>query len=200
MVFKLVCIIDKIIKGNRNGRLNGEIMKNVDFMKGQRESIFNDMQWATYKANYNQAHAMDKCKVSFTKYVNNLVYTMRDTERVTNQNVADLVNLAKWLLVAEKFERFETLTQNGFNFKVSVAEFIASTKKVGVITERDGDTKSQKIGLKVARGERILRDLFLTLLSDELITKIESKKEGKQASKKASKQASKKAKKTTSKK
>lgn len=175
-------------------------MKNVEFMKEQKANIFNEMQWATYKANYNQAHASDKNKVSFTSNVNNLVYTMRDTARVTNQNVADLVDLAKWLLVAEKFERFESLTQNGFNFKVSVAEFIASTKKVGVITERDGDTKSQKIGLKVARGERILRDLFLTLLSDELITKIESKKEGKQASKKASKQASKKAKKTTNKK
>lgn len=171
-------------------------MKNQDFMKEQKTNIFNNMQWATYKANYNQAHASDKNKVSITAYINNLVYGMRDTERVTNQDVANLVDLAKWLLTADKFDKFESLTQNGFNFKVAVAEFIASTKKVGVITERDGDTKSQKIGLKVARGERILRDLLLTLLSEELITKIEKK----QASKKEGKQASKKAKKTTSKK
>jgi hypothetical protein len=173
-----------------------EIMKNQDFMKEQKANIFNEMQWATYKANYNQAHASDKNKVSFTSNVNNLVYTMRDTERVTNKNVADLVDLAKWLLVADKFSKFEELTKNGFNFKVEVAKFITSTKKVGVITERNGDTKSQKIGLKEARGERILRDLFLTLLSEELITKIEKK----QASKQEGKQASKKDKKTTSKK
>lgn len=159
-------------------------MKNKEYLQEQKANIFNDTQWATYKANFNQAHASDKNKVSFTSNVNNLVYVMLDTERVTNKNILDLTTLASYMLSADKFAKFEELTSNGFDFKVAVVEIITSTKKVGVITERDGDTKSQKIGLKVARGERILRDLFLTLLSEEYITKIEKKEKAKKTTKK----------------
>lgn len=169
-----------------------EIMKNQEFMKSQKVSIFNDVQWATYRANFNQAHSMDKCKVSFTQYVNNLVYSMIDDERVSNGQVQELIDLSKYLLNDEKQTQFANLTANGLNFKMSVVEILTSTKKVGVITEKTDTDKKQSIGLKVARGERILRDLFLTILSDTYITKIEKKADKQKADKKAKKTTSKK--------
>jgi hypothetical protein len=153
-----------------------EIMKNFEYLNEQKKTIFNNSQWDLFKANYNLVKSQEKYKTSFATMVNNLVYKMTDSERVSNDNITDLLELAKNMLTNDKYIKLVDLVGNGFEFKIAVVEILKSTQKIGVIKTKKEDEIEQKIGLKVARGERILRDLFLSLLSDIYITKIEKKK------------------------
>jgi hypothetical protein len=126
----------------------------------------------------------EKNKVGFATYVTNLVYKMLDSKRVTNDDINELVNLANYLLTNEKYNKFCELVKNGLDFKKSVVEILNKTLKVGVIATKTDTEKTQKMGFKMARGERVLRDLFLLLLSDTYITKIEKKDKTKKTIKK----------------
>lgn len=159
-------------------------MKNYEYLNEQKETIFNEKQWATFKANYNQVKMQEKSKIGFATMVTNLVYKMLDKKRVTNDDVSDLQTLANYLLNADKLELFNNIVKNGLDFKMAVIDILEKTQKVGVIATKIGDEKIQKMGLKMARGERVLRDLFLLLLSDAYITKIEKKVKEKKTIKK----------------
>lgn len=159
-------------------------MKNFEYLNEQKKSIFNDSQWATFKINYNQVKIQEKNKMGFATMVTNLVYKMLDSKRVTNENVADLMELANYLLTIDKYKRFCELVKNGLDFKKSVIEILEKTQKVGVIATKTDTEKTQKMGLKMARGERVLKDLFLVLLSDTYISKIEKKEKAKKTIKK----------------
>lgn len=159
-------------------------MKNYEYLNEQKKAIFNISQWLTYKANYNQVKMQEKNKIGFATYVTNLVYKMLDNKRVTNEDLNDLTNLAKYLLTIEKYNKFCELVKNGLDFKKSVIEILNKTQKVGVIATKTETEKTQKMGFKMARGERVLKDLFLILLSDTYITKIEKKDKAKKTIKK----------------
>ena len=159
-------------------------MKNYEYLNEQKETIFNEKQWATFKVNYNQVKMQEKNKVGFATMVTNLVCKMLDSKRVTNENINDLISLANYLLNIEKYNKFCELVKNGLDFKKSVVEILNKTQKVGVIASKTDTEKTQKIGFKMARGERVLRDLFLLLLSDTYMTKIEKKDKAKKTIKK----------------